>query len=55
VKRKINRVQTGIKIVGIKTADDLFKVVSDPLVEAIELRNKLEGALVGYQYCKPYS
>lgn len=48
VKRKQNHVQTGMKIIGIKAADDLFKAISDPLVESIEMRNQLEGALVSY-------
>ncbi|CAD5219079.1 unnamed protein product [Bursaphelenchus xylophilus] len=49
VKRKTQRVQTGMKLVGIKTADDLFKSVSDPLIESIEMRNKLESALTEFQ------
>lgn len=46
VKRKASRVQTGMKTVGIKSVDDLFKLASAPLVESIEMRNALEAALV---------
>lgn len=48
VKRKQNHIQTGMKLIGIKAADDLFKAISDSLVEAIETRNKLETALVRF-------
>lgn len=49
VRKQKQNVQTGMKlIVGIKAADDLFKAISDPLVEAIELRNQLETALVNF-------
>lgn len=46
VKVKKHNVQTGMKLVGIKAADDIFKSISDPLVETIEMRNQLETALV---------
>jgi hypothetical protein len=46
VKRKQNHVQTGMKIVGIEAADQIFKSISNPLVEVIEIRNQLENALV---------
>ncbi|KAH7731721.1 hypothetical protein AAVH_00619 [Aphelenchoides avenae] len=49
VKRKTSRVQTGMKTVGIKSVDDLFKLASAPLVESIEMRNALEAALVEWQ------
>ncbi|CAD5213613.1 unnamed protein product [Bursaphelenchus okinawaensis] len=49
VKRKAQRIQTGMKLVGIKNADDLFKSIADPLIESIEMRNKLESALTEFQ------
>ncbi|KAK6027799.1 hypothetical protein OSTOST_06170, partial [Ostertagia ostertagi] len=47
VKRKSSRVNTGMKLVGIKTVDDQFKTAVAPLCESIAMRNKLEAALVG--------
>ncbi|KAI6235589.1 Phosphoinositide phospholipase C [Aphelenchoides besseyi] len=49
VKRKMNRVQTGMKLIEIKTADELFKAASIPLIESIEMRNNLEAALTEWQ------
>uniref|UniRef100_A0A7E4VQ00 Phosphoinositide phospholipase C n=1 Tax=Panagrellus redivivus TaxID=6233 RepID=A0A7E4VQ00_PANRE len=49
VKRKTSRVQTGMKMIGIKAMDDLFKMAVSPLVESIEMRNQLEGAMVEWQ------
>jgi hypothetical protein len=49
VKRKTSRVQTGMKAVGIKAVDDLFKTASLPLIESIEMRSALESALVTWQ------
>ncbi|KIH54542.1 hypothetical protein ANCDUO_15311, partial [Ancylostoma duodenale] len=46
VKRKSSRVNTGMKLVGIKTVDDQFKTAVAPLCESIAMRNKLEAALV---------
>ncbi|ETN71249.1 hypothetical protein NECAME_00938 [Necator americanus] len=45
VKRKSSRVNTGMKLVGIKTVDDQFKTAVAPLCESIAMRNKLEAAL----------
>ncbi|KAI6241512.1 Phospholipase C and C2 calcium-dependent membrane targeting domain containing protein [Aphelenchoides fujianensis] len=49
VKRKMNRVQTGMKLIEVKATDDLFKSAAVPLVESIEMRNHLEGALTEWQ------
>ncbi|KAK5980401.1 hypothetical protein GCK32_008697 [Trichostrongylus colubriformis] len=49
VKRKSSRVNTGMKLVGIKTVDDQFKTAVAPLCESIAMRNKLEAALIGWQ------
>ncbi|WKY00463.1 hypothetical protein Q1695_014928 [Nippostrongylus brasiliensis] len=49
VKRKSSRVNTGMKLVGIKTVDDQFKTAVAPLCESIAMRNKLEAALVDWQ------
>ncbi|VDM81791.1 unnamed protein product [Strongylus vulgaris] len=49
VKRKSSRVNTGMKLVGIKTVDDQFKTAVAPLCESIAMRNKLEAALVEWQ------
>ncbi|RCN40651.1 hypothetical protein ANCCAN_13411 [Ancylostoma caninum] len=46
VKRKSSRVNTGMKLVGIKTVDDQFKTAVAPLCESIAMRNKLEAALI---------
>lgn len=46
VKRKTTRIQTGIKMVGIKLIDDVFKNVTHPLIEFIELKTQLESAIV---------
>lgn len=46
VKRKTSRIQTGMKMIGIKSIDDLFKMAIAPLVESIEMRNQLESAMV---------
>uniref|UniRef100_A0A7I4YAT9 Phosphoinositide phospholipase C n=2 Tax=Haemonchus contortus TaxID=6289 RepID=A0A7I4YAT9_HAECO len=49
VKRKSSRVNTGMKLVGIKAIDDQFKTAVAPLCESIAMRNKLEAALVDWQ------
>ncbi|CAJ0600322.1 unnamed protein product [Cylicocyclus nassatus] len=49
VKRKSSRVNTGMKLVGIKTVDDQFKTAVAPLCESIAMRNKLEAALIDWQ------
>jgi inactive phospholipase C-like protein 2 len=49
VKRKTSRVQTGMKMIGIKSIDDLFKMAITPLVESIEMRNQLESAMIEWQ------
>ncbi|VDK20113.1 unnamed protein product, partial [Anisakis simplex] len=46
VKRKTQRVHTGMKMVGIKSVDELFKIAVSPLADSIEMRNKLEAAMV---------
>ncbi|KAL3095460.1 hypothetical protein niasHS_007559 [Heterodera schachtii] len=45
VKRKMSRVQTGMKSVGIRSVDDLFKMATGPLVKFIEMKGALEAAL----------
>uniref|UniRef100_A0A183BZK0 Phosphoinositide phospholipase C n=1 Tax=Globodera pallida TaxID=36090 RepID=A0A183BZK0_GLOPA len=45
VKRKMSRVQTGMKSVGIREMDDLFKTATGPLAKFIELKGALEAAL----------
>uniref|UniRef100_A0AC34Q2Q5 Phosphoinositide phospholipase C n=1 Tax=Panagrolaimus sp. JU765 TaxID=591449 RepID=A0AC34Q2Q5_9BILA len=49
VKRKTSRVQTGMKTIGLKPVDDLFKSAVTPLVESIDMRNQLESALIDWQ------
>ncbi|CAJ0942150.1 unnamed protein product, partial [Mesorhabditis belari] len=49
VKRKAQRAQTGIKLVGIKSVDDQFKEAVTPLTESIDMRTKLEEAMVEWQ------
>ncbi|CEF67572.1 C2 domain and Phospholipase C, phosphatidylinositol-specific, X domain and Phosphoinositide phospholipase C family and Phospholipase C, phosphatidylinositol-specific, Y domain and EF-hand domain pair and Pleckstrin homology-like domain and Phospholipase C, phosphoinositol-specific, EF-hand-like domain and PLC-like phosphodiesterase, TIM beta/alpha-barrel domain-containing protein [Strongyloides ratti] len=49
VKRKTAKVQTGMKLVGIKNVDELFKSAILPLIESIEMRNKMETALIEWQ------
>lgn len=46
VRRKTSRVQTGMKSVGIRSVDDLFKAATGPLVQFIELKAAMEGAMV---------
>uniref|UniRef100_A0A915N9N3 Histone H2A n=1 Tax=Meloidogyne javanica TaxID=6303 RepID=A0A915N9N3_MELJA len=46
VKRKTSRVQTGMKIIGIKQIDELFKSASGPLAQFIELKAGMELAMV---------
>lgn len=46
VKRRHQRIHTGIKVVGIKTLDDLFKNAVIPLAECIQLRAALDTAQV---------
>nr|CAD2136437.1 unnamed protein product [Meloidogyne enterolobii] len=45
VKRKTSRVQTGMKIIGIKQIDELFKSASGPLAQFIELKAGMELAM----------
>lgn len=49
VKRKTQRVHTGMKMIGVKSIDDLFKIAVSPLADSIEMRNKLEAAMVEWQ------
>lgn len=49
MKRKTNRVQTGMKAIGIKSVDDLFKLAMSPLVDSIEMRTQMETCLVEWQ------
>ena len=48
VKRKQQRIHTGVKMVGVKQLDELFKNAVIPLAECIQLRNALEAATVRY-------
>lgn len=50
VKRKHQRIQTGVKMVGVKPLDDLFKNAVIPLAECIQLRNALETATVRWLF-----
>lgn len=50
VKRKTNRVQTGMKMIGIKSVDELFKIATLPLIKFIEIRIQFESALVIFLY-----
>lgn len=50
VKRKNARVSTGMKSVGIKSVDELFKQAAAPLSVSMDLRGKLETSLVGHLY-----
>lgn len=45
VKRKTSRVQTGLKTVGIRTIDDLFKAATGSLIQFIELKRNLEASM----------
>uniref|UniRef100_A0A1I7WYP2 Transposase n=1 Tax=Heterorhabditis bacteriophora TaxID=37862 RepID=A0A1I7WYP2_HETBA len=49
VKRKAARINTGMKLVGIKAVDDQFKSAVTPLAESIAMRNKLEAAMIDWQ------
>ncbi|VDM37164.1 unnamed protein product [Toxocara canis] len=49
VKRKTQRAHTGMKMVGIRSVDDLFKIAVSPLADSIEMRNKLEAAMIDWQ------
>uniref|UniRef100_A0A0N4ZEL7 Phosphoinositide phospholipase C n=1 Tax=Parastrongyloides trichosuri TaxID=131310 RepID=A0A0N4ZEL7_PARTI len=49
VKRKTAKIQTGMKLVGIKSVDELFKSACLPLIESIEMRNKMETSLIEWQ------
>uniref|UniRef100_A0A914W8E7 Phosphoinositide phospholipase C n=2 Tax=Plectus sambesii TaxID=2011161 RepID=A0A914W8E7_9BILA len=49
VKRKTERVHTGIKMTGLKSIDELFKLAVIPLAECIEMRNQLEAATIEWQ------
>jgi hypothetical protein len=46
VKRRHQRIHTGVKMIGVKQLDDLFKNAVVPLAECIQLRNGLETAVV---------
>lgn len=50
VKRKTTRVSTGMKSIGIKSVDELFKQAVSPLTVSIEMRGKLESALVDWRH-----
>lgn len=50
VKRKTSRVQTGMKMIGIKSVDELFKIATLPLIEFIEIRVEFESALVNLKF-----
>lgn len=49
VKRKNSRISSGMKMVGIKSVDDQFKVAVVPLAESTAMRNRLENAMVDWQ------
>ncbi|CAI4232310.1 unnamed protein product [Auanema sp. JU1783] len=49
VKRRNSRVNTGMKLVGIRSVDEQFKSAVAPLAESINMRSKLEAALVNWQ------
>jgi hypothetical protein len=45
-RKKDNKTNTGMKIVGLRLVDDEFKAASTLLAEAIELRASLDAAMV---------
>ncbi|CCD72879.1 Phosphoinositide phospholipase C [Caenorhabditis elegans] len=49
VKRKNSRISSGMKLVGIKSVDDQFKVAVVPLAESTAIRNRLENAMIDWQ------
>ncbi|CAI2347340.1 unnamed protein product [Caenorhabditis sp. 36 PRJEB53466] len=49
VKKKNSRISSGMKVVGIKSVDDQFKVAIMPLTESIAMRNRLENAMTDWQ------
>ncbi|PAV87282.1 hypothetical protein WR25_01393 [Diploscapter pachys] len=49
VKKKNARASSGMKIVGLKQVDELFKQAVDPLAEAINMRSALEQAMIDWQ------
>ncbi|KAK0417312.1 hypothetical protein QR680_012940 [Steinernema hermaphroditum] len=49
VKRKTQRVQTGMKTIGVKAVDEQFKMAVGPLADSIAMRNQLEAALSEWQ------
>ncbi|VDN29165.1 unnamed protein product [Gongylonema pulchrum] len=50
VKRKNTRVSTGMKSIGIKSVDELFKQAIAPLAVSMDMRGKLESALVDWRH-----
>ncbi|GMR41774.1 hypothetical protein PMAYCL1PPCAC_11969, partial [Pristionchus mayeri] len=49
VKRKQQKITTGMKAVGIKSVDDLFKTAGDPLSNCISMRLRLETCMIEWQ------
>ncbi|GMT18776.1 hypothetical protein PFISCL1PPCAC_10073, partial [Pristionchus fissidentatus] len=49
VKRKQQKITTGMKAVGIKSVEDLFKLASDPLSNCISMRLRLETCMIEWQ------
>lgn len=46
MKRKSQRINTGMKLIGVKSIDDLFKIAALPLADSIQMRSKLEATMV---------
>ncbi|VDM97975.1 unnamed protein product [Thelazia callipaeda] len=49
VKRKSTRIAKGMKLIDIKSVDELFKQATTPLTASTEMREKLEFALVKWR------
>ncbi|VDN53685.1 unnamed protein product, partial [Dracunculus medinensis] len=49
VKRKSQRINTGMKLIGVKSIDDLFKIAALPLADSIQMRSKLEATMINWQ------
>ncbi len=49
MKRKTNKIHTGIKMVGHRQLDDLLKKAILPMAECIQLRSALENSVMDWQ------
>ena len=50
VRKRQQRIHTGVKTIGAKALDDVFKAAVTPLAECIQLRTALEQAHVRSEF-----